>query len=1447
MKIKHGFSLLILVFVLVIILLSPGTSQASLQADEPAAQGLFTPVDTPMPFADADDPTTIRYQAVTVDVDAVPDAETLTLNLFDDVTFTAIQTGTETGSSGTQIWLGELEGVAGSSVTLVTLDNVMVGNIRTQTDLYQVNYLGNDIHAISEVDMLAFPAEVHLHDLPEYEETSVEENDPDAVADDGSVVTVMVAYTSAARQAAGGTNAMLSTINLAVSETNQGYNNSDVAFDLQLVHTTEVNYTETGDYLDDLNRFTDTSDGYMDNVHSLRDSYKADVMSLITESMTACGVGWMMGTPSTSFASHAFNVVKRSCATGYYSFAHEIGHNMGSHHDRANASSPPYYDYAYGYQAPNEAFRTIMAYNCDNGCTRVNYWSNPNKYYGGQPMGKPAGDPNAADNHRSLNNNAYIVANFRVSSPTNVAPQKPTLLTPSNGASLNSRTVSVSWQAGSDDGLPNATPDYLVQIDNNSNFSSPEAQIGWGYTNTSWTTTLAADGTYYWRVMQGDGELNSGWTGSRSFTIDTSPAPCPGCGAANSPWPMYRHDLQHTGRSSYNGPDQPEKQFEFYPTGSNWGSSPVIGEDNVVYVGLGNKLYAFNPDNSERWAFAAGNNVNSPFISADGKIYFTTNEDSTLHALNLDGDELWTYDAGDWSVSAPIVNEYGIIYFGSADGYFYAIKPDGSLYWRYQVGSWINSSPALGEDGTIYFGSTTKSVYALNPDGSLKWSYATGDYVDSSPSIAPDGTIYIGSTEHLYALSENGSLKWRYEIRESWSPAIAQDGTVYIGSSDDYLHAIRPNGTLKWRYQGKGNVNSPIIDSEGTVYIADNGGYLSAINPDDGAVKWEILLQVNSWLSYGPTLAADGRMYVVDYAGRLFIVGEKEDIPLAVNWVAPVQNEEVHHVSGETVTLQVDAEGGSGVAKVRFSRWDATSLDTIYFAEDTTEPYQVSFNTSQLNLEWNYIAAQAIDTNGDVSSRTHIWLFRDHAGVIPQPPQNIMARNGLAAVLLSWEPSPSPDVVGYHVYRKTWGDVGVERLTALPVSGLNYRDTTAVSGTNYTYYATAIDDQGRESLPSGTVYGHVGQISLVIPEVHGTPGNTVEMPVQIENGDGLCIEALDVGIAYDPSVATAVGVSRTPLTTEYTFSHNVSQSGEVHISSVGNCSDLYGPGNLFLVQFFVHENPAADSDLDFIRGLNGTVIYDEDDLNTPVEAALIDGQLIIDSVFLRGDLNGDGVVNAADAAIALRIASGSLTPTAQQIRAGDVNGDGVINAADATMILYYAAHQEWPQADTAIADSQGGGGVLVLMTPETTVSNQGATVEVPIRLNRNESVAGSTFVLHYGDDLDYQSMRLDDTLSSRGYQAKTYSPRPGEMQISLAGQSLIPADTETLAWVTFTVDAHATEAQTWLDIKGVWLNDLGGRDFETSALNWRVAGGSGLVRLGNVGNGNSVYLPMIIR
>ncbi len=72
-------------------------------------------------------------------------------------------------------------------------------------------------------------------------------------------------------------------------------------------------------------------------------------------------------------------------------------------------------------------------------------------------------------------------------------------------------------------------------------------------------------------------------------------------------------------------------------------------------------------------------------------------------------------------------------------------------------------------------------------------------------------------------------------------------------------------------------------------------------------------------------------------------------------------------------------------------------------------------------------------------------------------------------------------------------------------------------------------------------------------------------------------------------------------------------------------------------------------------------------------------QLVLEKASLLGDVDENGTVNAADAALLLKAASlvgsgGASGLNADQEKSADVNGDGVYNASDAALILQYAAY-----------------------------------------------------------------------------------------------------------------------------------------------------------------------------
>ena len=68
-------------------------------------------------------------------------------------------------------------------------------------------------------------------------------------------------------------------------------------------------------------------------------------------------------------------------------------------------------------------------------------------------------------------------------------------------------------------------------------------------------------------------------------------------GLANSAWPMFSHDAQHSGRASVNGPQGPAPQVAWQSrTRSRMRAAVSVGEDGTIFVPNGkNPLSAFDP------------------------------------------------------------------------------------------------------------------------------------------------------------------------------------------------------------------------------------------------------------------------------------------------------------------------------------------------------------------------------------------------------------------------------------------------------------------------------------------------------------------------------------------------------------------------------------------------------------------------------------------------------------------------------------------------------------------------------------------------------------------------------------------------------------------------------------------------------------------------------------
>jgi hypothetical protein len=345
----------------------------------------------------------------------------------------------DSGAAGWSAWEGEVAGDAASSAAIVRKGEDVAGLITSDAGTFRIRTTAPGQQVVQEVtrtfpeaadDTATPPATMDLGVPAAGSDTaSPDPSTPAAAGDVPTVPTidVLVGYTPGALSYAGGLSAMNSEIALAISTTNQAYADSGVVGRVRLAGTTALNenLTLSNQSLDWL---TGTTDGHSDQIHALRTSTGADLVSVLTNDGTSCGLAWVLNglTDPVNRSKYGFSTVDFPCAVDNLSFPHELGHNMGLDHDRyaltKYGDSPTLYDYAVGYVNTSARWRTIMAYNdqCADqstpfNCTRIRRFSNPDQTYGNPPLalGRPYNGATPADERRALNNTQTFISNWR--------------------------------------------------------------------------------------------------------------------------------------------------------------------------------------------------------------------------------------------------------------------------------------------------------------------------------------------------------------------------------------------------------------------------------------------------------------------------------------------------------------------------------------------------------------------------------------------------------------------------------------------------------------------------------------------------------------------------------------------------------------------------------------------------------------------------------------------------------------------------------------------------------------------------------------------------------------------------------------------------------------------------------------------------------------------------
>ncbi len=375
---------------------------------------LFTLTDTPRKKAAQTSIAAERESEIKINLAQFTpqNSDTLSFPLFDGKTYQALRDETDAvdiRSIDNFTWRGRIFGAGEfrGDVVLTIEKGFVAGLIYAPGAVYEI-IPRNSKQILVEINQNEFPECAGVIKPPKNDTNGLQNNQKAAVnqVDSGDRIDVLIVYTTAVKNFLGGDAQARVFAQQAADATNTAYRNSQIRQRVRLAHASELAYVETGVAAADLGNLLTNEE-----VAALRETYKADLVALVVNSMDGCGIGYLMNSVGTDFAPYGFTVTARSCAVGNLSLAHELGHNMGSAHNPENSDDAGF-PFSYGHFVSG-VFRTVMSYSepCAGACPRVPFFSNPLISFSGYPTGVA----NQRDNSRSINNTADTAANFRYS------------------------------------------------------------------------------------------------------------------------------------------------------------------------------------------------------------------------------------------------------------------------------------------------------------------------------------------------------------------------------------------------------------------------------------------------------------------------------------------------------------------------------------------------------------------------------------------------------------------------------------------------------------------------------------------------------------------------------------------------------------------------------------------------------------------------------------------------------------------------------------------------------------------------------------------------------------------------------------------------------------------------------------------------------------------------
>jgi outer membrane protein assembly factor BamB len=554
----------------------------------------------------------------------------------------------------------------------------------------------------------------------------------------------------------------------------------------------------------------------------------------------------------------------------------------------------------------------------------------------------------------------------------------------------------------------------------------------------------------------------------------------PAAGAVAEDWPMFHHDLRHTGQSG-----------ETAPGATTAGALNLQWQSNMGQGASASPVVAFNPSLGKQLVYQG---------DAIGAV--TAVDPQT-------GERLWSFRAAATVNSTPAVFQ-NVIYFGSSDHKVYALNAaTGATLCSFDTGGVVSASPAVvaTADGVVVYvgdngiggsndGGHIWAINGVDPNAaancSQKWMF---DNFGDPPGSQPDAGSW---SPPAYGTDRNGRA------------------LVVVGSSspDNAVYAFDARtGQVVWRFQtqfffadgdvGAGTtISPPGVNgfADGIAYAVSKPGIVYALNLATGAKVWEFSIRTDAPVNNGParsTPALVGNRLYLGYGSGTYaldaVSGAKVWRTQTDRAVEVTASPAVSGAAGDQVVFVADVDGkvyalrASDGAKL----WSYATGSLIYSS------VAVSGGKIYVGSTDNFLYAFGI--GGGVSAKPTVTITSPaDNSTLPNPSGSVTISGsagddtGVDRVLVSIKDRNSSK--WWDGTSRTWSKAFVENRANLSSpggtsTGWSYALPVASTGGSFLTYADAVDRDNQHSAP-------VAQVRFVVSSLGNPPDTTIASPTR---------------------------------------------------------------------------------------------------------------------------------------------------------------------------------------------------------------------------------------------------------------------------------------------------------------------------------------------------------------